>query len=61
MQGLRNKYQALSTFASKDENSKNETTSVLRSQSTYKPNASLMETKVRQDANNIIHQYFCEF
>ncbi|XP_052714639.1 adhesion G protein-coupled receptor B1-like [Crassostrea angulata] len=45
MQGLRNKYPALSTLASKDEHSKIETTSVSRSQSTCKPDASLVETK----------------
>lgn len=61
MQGLRNKYPALSTFASKDEHSKIETTSVSRNQSTCKPDASLLETKVGLNANNKIHQYFYEF
>lgn len=60
MQGLRNKYPALSTLASKDEHSKIETTSVSRSQLTCKPDASLVETKVGQNANNKIHQYFYE-
>lgn len=60
MQGLRNKYPALSTLASKNERGKNETTSVSKSQSTCKPDASLVETKVGLNANNKT-QYFYEF